>query len=226
MSEVVYKVGDRVTAVNCDWDGDGTVVEVYEHNRRKTYDVRWDDEGIVGSHTAQWLRPSRSKEAVYVIRLGSFAGDGPYLVARDDEDWTISFTQKRAKRFYNVGRADAFASEFGDARPVRLRSAPRTSPRGAVSGCVVHAGAMAIGCRDCDRAIKGRRPVFPDDIPPGVASFIGYAAMRGISLPMDFCQWLAAAPRPLDCEQCIALYVCLRAIETAPPPSGGGGSDG
>lgn len=80
-----------------------------------------------------------------------------------------------------------------------------------MSGCVVHAGSAAYGCPDCDRARK-TRPVMPGEMPQGVAEFIGYAAMRGISLPMDFCQWLAESPRPLDCEQCIALFVCLRAM--------------
>lgn len=52
----------------------------------------------------------------------------------------------------------------------------------------------------------------PEDMPRGVGEFIGYAAMRGITLPLDFCQWLVAAPMPLTCEQCIAVLVCFRSI--------------
>jgi hypothetical protein len=49
-----------------------------------------------------------------------------------------------------------------------------------------------------------------NDFPQGVAEFLGFAAERGLKLPLDFVMWLVYAPIPLDCTACVALYSVAR----------------
>lgn len=48
------------------------------------------------------------------------------------------------------------------------------------------------------------------NFPAGLAAFLGQATARGVALPADFVMWLAAAPLPLDADQCSALFVGAR----------------
>ena len=69
--------------------------------------------------------------ALYIVRLGSFDGDGAYFRGTlDGEDVVSSFSQSHALRFRDKGMAELAAIMVGDARVVRLRRKVSTPTKG------------------------------------------------------------------------------------------------